>query len=258
MYLLVLVMHFDTFCFPQLWLTAFRDGSNYERTTLGVMLLFWIGGLHICTSTLSVGEVQANVYFTAWIAFLSSVVNCGVWRVSAGRKSIAEWANNHHRETTYNWLWTLFFVCTYAGAITIVYMNEEYVQLWLKGQEIDLTRRQWVVSLSVSWGFVGVCIVSLLFNHYWIRSCEIKLFGGSRFVFGWRQAEGFVALGMVAIFFLLVYDLTGVNGVLGLGKNGYFGLWGVFINSVFTLATWLRENKNLEYIICGQTEESII
>lgn len=34
----------------------------------------------------------------------------------------------------------------------------------------------------------------------------------------------------------------------------YFGAWGSFINSVFLFATWLRENKNLEFIRMEEKE----
>lgn len=74
---LVIVVHFDTFFFPSFWLTFFRDGSRYEMYFVIAMLIFWIAGVHINTSPLSVGEVQANVYFTSWIALVSSVINVG-------------------------------------------------------------------------------------------------------------------------------------------------------------------------------------
>jgi NADH:ubiquinone oxidoreductase subunit 6 (subunit J) len=64
---LILLAHFDTFCLPRTWMHIFRDGSRGERNLILVLLLFWAGGLHVCTSSLSVGEVQANVYFTTWI-----------------------------------------------------------------------------------------------------------------------------------------------------------------------------------------------
>lgn len=75
--LVVVLVHFDTFFFPSFWLAFFRDGSRYEMYFVIAMLVFWIAGIHINTSPLAVGEVQANVYFTTWIAFISSVINVG-------------------------------------------------------------------------------------------------------------------------------------------------------------------------------------
>jgi hypothetical protein len=76
---LILLAHFDTFCLPRTWMLLFRDGSRGERNLLILLLLFWAAGLHVCTSSLSVGEVQANVYFTTWIGaccFLCTYFMC--------------------------------------------------------------------------------------------------------------------------------------------------------------------------------------
>jgi hypothetical protein len=59
---------------------------------------------------------------------------------------------------------------------------------------------------------------------------------------------------MVVAFFWFVFDMSGVDGVISGLNNGYFGLWGTFINSIFTLGTWLRENKNIKYIVQDQNE----
>ena len=49
-------------------------------------------------------------------------------------------------------------------------------------------------------------------------------------------------------YFWFVFEYTGVNGFINGLSNLYFGAWGAFINSVLLLATWLRENKNIDYI----------
>jgi len=67
MNLLILLVHFDTVMLPKLWVCIFRDGSLAERNLILFMILFWAAAVHTCTSSLSVGELQANVYFTAWI-----------------------------------------------------------------------------------------------------------------------------------------------------------------------------------------------
>ena len=86
----IIVAHFDTIAFPDFWKVVFQDGSRYEQYICVTSVLYWAAAIHINTSTLSVGEVQANVFFTTWIAFFSSVLNCGVWRVAAGRRSIGK------------------------------------------------------------------------------------------------------------------------------------------------------------------------
>ena len=88
--ILIIVAHFDTIAFPDFWKVVFQDGSRYEQYICITSVLYWAAAIHINTSTLSVGEVQANVFFTTWIAFLSSVLNFGVWRVAAGKRSIGK------------------------------------------------------------------------------------------------------------------------------------------------------------------------
>ena len=96
----IILVHFDTICFPSYWLRNFRDGSKHEQVLLIALGVFWGFGLHINTSSLSVGQSQANVFFTSWISFFSAILNYGIWRISAGRRSIANLINEHHRETT--------------------------------------------------------------------------------------------------------------------------------------------------------------
>lgn len=189
--LFVVLVHFDTVCLPKLWFRVFRDGSRWEKYILRLMMLFWLAGLHINTSSLSVGEAQANVYFTTWISFGSAVLNCGVWRVSAGLPSLAEKISFHRRETTYNWTWTLFWSAVFAASVTDIYFNRDEVTIRIRGGEVsDLERLAWIQAIVINWGLVCVCIVALLLNHYMTRSLELKLWGENRFILGWRQIEG--------------------------------------------------------------------
>jgi hypothetical protein len=251
----IVLAHFDTVCFPRLWVTFFRDGSKWEQNLLRLMLLFWAAGLHVCTSSLSVGEVQGNVYFTTWIAFASACLNYGVWRVSAGLSSLAEKVNLHHRETTYNWLWTLSCLFIFAGAATDNYFNREEVTVRQKGQDVDLSDREWRIILAICWSFVAVSLLALFMNHVSTKSLDFMLCGKFRVMVGWRHIEGLVILLMVGVFFWFIYEHTGVDSSLNGLNNGYFGAWGAFFNSVFLFGTWLRENKNLEYIV-GNDKES--
>jgi hypothetical protein len=193
---LIILTHFDTVFFPSLWQRIFRDGSRYEQCIVISMALFWAGGIHINTSSLSVGESQANVYFTTWISFFSAFINVGIWRVSAGRISIAEYINNHHRATTYNWLWTFMFACTCAGALTGTYLNRDYVSLYFEGQSIELSRQQWIMALTVLWGMSVVCSLAIVLNHVLKKSCEVRVCNNRLVLIGWRQAEGLLAIGL--------------------------------------------------------------
>jgi hypothetical protein len=88
--LLILLAHFDTFVLPTLWRTIFADGSQYERNLLLINAIFWIVGTHVSTSSFSIGATQANVYFTAWIALIASILNLDMWTLSAGYSSILD------------------------------------------------------------------------------------------------------------------------------------------------------------------------
>jgi hypothetical protein len=194
--LLIILTHFDTIFFPSLWLRVFRDGSRYEQFIVIAMVVFWAGGIHINTSSLSVGESQANVFFTTWISFFSAFINGGVWRVSAGRRSIAEFVNEHHRATTYNWLWTFIFASTCAGAMAGTYLNREYVSIFFEGQSIELSRGQWILALTVVWGLAVSCILAIVLNHVLKKSCEVRVCNNRLVLIGWRQAEGLLAIGL--------------------------------------------------------------
>lgn len=120
----------------------------------------------------------------------------GTWRVSAGKKSIALFINNHERETTYNWLWTMFFAATCAGATCSAYANRDYVSLTFQNQPLVVSQRDWIIIMSVLWSFVVICMLSIALNHYLKKSCEIRVCRGGVVLFGWRQTEGLIALGL--------------------------------------------------------------
>ena len=251
--LVVLLAHFDTVCLPRLWHAMFLDGSIYEKYYLGFLVLFWSVALHICTSSLSVGELQPNVFFTTWIAFFASVINCGVWRISAGLPSIAEQITLHDRETQYNWSWTLFSVCVYSGSVTDVYLSRNDLVLRVKGEVLNLSRLNWVRILSINWALAAICIIALLINQYTkssfggfiVKGCD----GKNKCLFGWRQIEGLLALAMAGYTFWIIFAFTGPDSVINGLKNSYFGVWGAFYNSIFTFGTWMRENKNFEFFL---------
>ncbi|KAG7373168.1 hypothetical protein IV203_033892 [Nitzschia inconspicua] len=252
--LFVILAHFDTVVVPWLWLRIFRDGSRYEQVIVIAMVFFWAGGIHINTSPLSVGESNPNTYITTWVSFFAAFLNAGVWRVSAGRISIAEYVNNHHRTTTYNWLWTFMFACTSAGALTSTYLNRQYVSLYFDGQTLELTKQQWITALAILWGLTVVCCTAILLNHFLKKSCEVRVCNNGIVLIGWRQAEGLISLGLAGFYFWFVYTYTGVDGFINGLNNLYFGSWGAFINSILLLSAWFSENKNIAFVIQEEEE----
>ena len=245
----ILMMHFDTICFPRTWFQIFRDGSLAERNLLLVLIVFCAGGLHVNTSSFSVGEAQANVFFTSWIVFVCTALNLGVWRESAGLPRLAAKVLSHHRETTYNWCWTLIFSLITAGAATDMFFHREEVTFRLKGDELVLDFGSWMRILGLVWAVVFCCIVAIFFNHFWTKTWKLKLSSECRFVLNWRFLEGLLILTLMGIKFWIILTYTGIDGAINGLNNAYFGIWGSFFNTVFTFGTWLRENRDIDYII---------
>jgi hypothetical protein len=284
--LLSIWVHLDTLVAPDLWAVAVRDGSRIEQCWILGLLLFWAAAVHVCTSTLSVGESQPNVYFATWIAFGATAMNYSVWRESAGRKQTM-WHREYsryqrrqnrdsfrnsqrsnasqgadHRETTYNWLWIGFFSCIFAGAATDIYFNRDNIVLRFRGVPLDLLPHDWIIILTVVWSEVALCCLAVLLNTTWsaaastpscrLPHCTIPREDRPeryRCVFGWRQMEGLVILLTTGLKFWVILKYAAVDGVIPGLSNAYFGVWGSFFNGVFCFGTWLRENKNIEYIV---------
>jgi hypothetical protein len=225
------------------------------------MLVFWAAGVHICTSSLSVGENQANVFFTTWIAFGSIALNYGVWRESAGLPSMADKImNSHNRETTYNWLWTALFSSVFAGSATDIFYNRDDIELRFGGKILTLSDRDWYFILSAVWAEVILCILAVFLNEWFPESpqcpCGRQRQGGIfRCIFGWRQIEGLVILIWAAGKFYVILEYTAVGGLINGLSNAYFGAWGSFFNSVFCFGTWLKENKNIDFFVRESNEE---
>ena len=223
--ILIMAVHYDTLCLPKMWMAAFRDGSLAERNLILLLMLLWSGALHICTSSLSVGQVQANVFFTSWIAFASISLTYGVWRESAGLPTMMDKMNQHFRETTYNWIWIMIFDAVFAGAATDIYYNRDELEIRYEGQIVDLQDRDWIIVLTVLWGETFISFSAILFNEWFLEPAMLpccrwhRKSGTYRCVFGWRQFEGLVMLAGLGAKFWVILEYTGVDGVInGLGR----------------------------------------
>lgn len=121
--------------------------------------------------------------------------------------TVEEFINEHPRETTFNWLWTFFSSSVCAGAMTSTYANREYLTFKFLGEPVSFSQRDWAIILSVLWGFVVLCILALVLNHYLKKSCEVRVCKGRMVLMGWRQFEGFIALGVAGTSAEQVADL---------------------------------------------------
>jgi len=231
LFLSILVVHFDTIFFPRTWFQIFRDGSLAERNLLIGLLVFCVAVLHINTSSFSVGEAQANVFFTSWIVFICTVLTFGVWRHSADLPQLAAKILTHHRETTYNWCWVLIFSLITAGSATDLFFHRTEVTLRLQGEELVLEYGMWMRVLGMVWALVAVCLVALFFNHFWTNTWKLKVSSECRFVLNWRFLEGLLILSLMGVQCWAIISYTGADGVINGLNNTYFGIWGAFFNT---------------------------
>ena len=255
---LTVIVHFDTIIAPSFFIRIFRDGSLAERYWIWCLILFWAITLHASTSTLSVGESQANVFFSAWIAFLSIARNYVVWRASAGRPSQV-----FVRETSYYWFWTAFCSSIFAGAATNMFLNRQLIEIQYRGQTLDLVQQDWQIILCVVWSEVAVCCAAISLNEIPHTNCcrktermSLLLCFRYRVYVGWRHVEGLLILVATgAKFWVILRYAAAVGGVIAGLSNAYFGVWGSFLNGVFCLGSWLKENKDIEYVVREEQSE---
>jgi hypothetical protein len=238
-YLLVMVAHLDTVLFPKLWKSVFQDGSRHERNLLYFLILFWSAALHICTSTFSVGYVQANVYFTCWICFFATCFNLDVWRASANLPTIG--SQKPRRETTRNWAWTCIFSLTTTLALADVYSNRDKLVFYVKGEVFNPPRTEWIRGMSLTFGTCMLSAAVILANATLDFSYQITVCSTELFILDWKFCEGFVIFGILGIWGWMTDRYTGVSGALNGPGNAYFGVWCTFFSAVFTLGSWMKE-----------------
>jgi hypothetical protein len=90
--ILIVLVHFDTFCFPQLWLKIFRDGSFGESIILTLLFLAARFMVFVSTSLNGLGGVVGkdyNVYFSSWMGFIGCAYTFGLWKNSAMLNSVS-------------------------------------------------------------------------------------------------------------------------------------------------------------------------
>ena len=237
---LLFMAHFDTILFPQLWRTVFRDGSKIERNILLLNLLFWIGSIHVCTSSLSVGASQANVYFTTWIAFGASVLNFDIWRAGANLKTVGEF--QFDRDTAFNWMWLIGCLLLASFSALDMYAHRDDLEFIVNGQPFRIPAQEWYLPLGLSFGFLGLSLIVFVGNCY-VSAWKIKLCG--EYYLEWRHFELLTILGLLGTWSWIIFVYTGVDDEINRPGNAYFGIWGTFFNTIFILGTWLRENRTL-------------
>lgn len=88
----IVLIHFDTFCAPNLWLKIFKDGSLGEGIILFILFFAAIFMIYVSTSVDGIGGVVGknyNVYFSSWMGFFTCVYTFGLWKKDAVLNSVS-------------------------------------------------------------------------------------------------------------------------------------------------------------------------
>ena len=166
---LVILVHFDNMFFPEVWRDFFEDGSKSELVLIWGLIVFWILGLYVCTGVYSVGYVQANVFFSAWAAFCSSVMTYKLWREGAGKDSLLDVVTNHSRMTTYNWFWTFFFSAITLFSLTDLYFQRNSTSSIFGISLHNVSPRTWRHLWILTGVTTGLSIAVPVTNHFLTR-----------------------------------------------------------------------------------------
>jgi hypothetical protein len=207
-----LAVHFDTHVAPALWNRIFHNGSPWERAWIYFWCVYWAIGVHVNTSSLSVGEHQANVFLTTWLAFAASLVLVRVWR----EQDEETHDRTFKRETTHNWIWTAAFSAIFAGSVTDMYYNRNTILFQFQGKTVNVSDKAWVILLSSVWGEFLLDCIAIFCNEFFARrgwTCKLpcrykRKDDVMRCVFGWRQIEGLLmAVSLGAKFYVSIISL---------------------------------------------------
>jgi hypothetical protein len=217
----------------------FQDGSKGERNLLLGLIVFWVAGLFLCTTSLSVGSAQPNVYFTTWIAFVSSVVNFSLWRISSGKTSWDDLLHNK-RKTSFNWFWTFIFTLIASFGASDTYANREVLASQFEGGNVNDDQK---LTMILVWVSVVICFAALAGNYYLTEEFSVTCCHKFEITLDWRQGEVILILGIFGLYAWIIFSrLSFYNEP----TNVYFGVWGTFFSSIFTFGTWLKETTRFE------------
>lgn len=210
------------------------DGSVQERNLIILSMVFWSIGVHVCTSSFSIGSTQANVYFTSWIALIGAFMNYDLWRAGAGKAGILDFVSQQRQTTAFNWFWTCLFAVLTAGAATDIYFNREHYVFYQDGEVVQVQSNQLYRMLAITWVWVLTSIICLFAKFYWTHWKIWKL--------KWYMIEGLILVASIGVLAWATTTFTGVQATINGPANAYFGLWGSFFSSLLTFGTWIREN----------------
>lgn len=221
----IVIAHFDSFCCVTKNRISFRDGSKIERNLLLTLIVLSVVGLFTSTGKFSVGEAQANVFFSTWTTFVVCVANYELWRKGSGKDlSFQKVLSGQKR----HWfLLAIFSTITFLSTLDF-FLSNNIVQNTHQYECMELGwTNQWMLSSMVGciacWGMV-------LIHRY----CKPVL--------AVRILEFVLSMAITGVYGYVVAALTGGNlDQVPCPSNLYFSVWGAFFLSVWILGTMIQE-----------------
>ena len=230
--LLVVIAHFDSYFFPRKFRNFFADGSKSERNLLFVLITISICALQINTSRFSVGEAQANVFFSTWTSFIALIFNYELWRTNAGRHlTFQNVLFDVNFPTKRFWLLLAIF-----STIAFLAFLEHILHHNFWGEDIDCTK----LSASNLWLWLGLVSCSLSWGFIYYRNRRLTDVSNPKLLW---VVETTFASALVAIMGAAISNLTGgLSDKVPCPSNLYFGLWGAFVVAVWILGSLLQNH----------------
>ena len=229
--LLVVIAHFDSYFCPRKFRSFFADGSKSERNLLFVLIAISVCSLQTNTSRFSVGEAQANVFFSTWTSFVALIFNYELWRTNAGRHlTFQNVLFDANFPTKRFWLPLAIFSTiallafiehilhnNFLGVVNCNKLTFKSLWLWLA-----------VFSCSLPWGFL------------YYRNRRLTDVTNPKLLW---MVETTFACALVAVNGTAISNFTGgVSDKIPCPSNLYFGLWGAFVVAVWVLGGLLQSN----------------
>ena len=225
--LLVVIAHFDSYFFPKAFRHFFANGSESERNLLIVLICIAICALEINTSRFSVGEAQANVFFSTWTNFIACIFNYELWRTNAGRHlTFQNILFDSNFPTKRFWM----LLAIFATITLLAFFEHSLHNTFLKDEEDTMNCT--TVSARNLWMWISVVTCLLTWGYLYYRNRRLSDVSNPKLT--WALETVFAAA-LVAGKGFAISDFTGgVSDKVPCPSNLYFGLWGAFV-----VATWI-------------------
>ncbi len=235
--LLVVIAHFDSFFFPETFRHFFANGSKSERNLLLVLICIAICALETNTSRFSVGEAQANVFFSTWTNFIACVFNYELWRTNAGRHLTFQ---NVLFDSNFPLKRFWMLLAIFATITLLAFFEHTLHNNFLKDDQGMMNCT--TVSARNPWMWISV--VSCLLTWWYLYYRNRKASDVSNPKLTWVLETAFAAA-LVCFKAVAIANFTGgLSDKVPCPSNLYFGLWGAFVVATWVLASLLQGGGN--------------